>query len=76
MVSDQHSISTRHSVQSLVLPRVRSSGAKTFLYSAGKMWNALPTHLRTSNNFLSFKFGLRKHLRMEMQRKEDSDCVV
>ena len=30
MVDERHSISTRHSVQSLVLPHVKSSGAKTF----------------------------------------------
>ena len=47
-VIERHSISTRHSVQSLVLPHVKSSGATTFIFSASKMWNALPAHPKSA----------------------------
>ena len=64
-VSERHSISTRHSVQFLVLPHVKSSGAKSFIFSASKMWNALPAHLKSAPNGTTFKCRLRDHIRIE-----------
>ena len=55
MVSQEHNRYTRTSVQSLVLPHVKSAGAKSFRYSASKMWNCLPVHLIMQENFLTFK---------------------
>ena len=65
-VSERHTISTRHSVQSLVLPHVKSSGARSFLFSASKMWNALSADLKSAPNGTTFKRGLRDHIRIEM----------
>ena len=70
-VSELHSISTRHSVQSLFLPHVKSSGAKSFLFLASKMWNALPAHLESAPNGTTFKLGLRDHICIEMGRREN-----
>ena len=42
MVQERHSYNTRNSVLSLVLPRVNSSGDKSFSYIADKFWNQLP----------------------------------
>ena len=53
MVSQEHDRYTRTSVQSLVLPHVKSAGTKSFRYSASKMWNYLPVHLRMQENFLT-----------------------
>ena len=46
MVSQEHNRYT--SVQSLVLPYVKSVGAKSFLYSASEIWNCLPVGLHLS----------------------------
>ena len=66
MVSQEHDRYTRRSVQSLVLPHVKSAGAKSFRYSASKMWNRLPVHLRMQENFLTFKHAISyKDMKME-----------
>ena len=71
MVSQEHDRYTRTSVQSLVLPHVKSAGAKSFRYSASKMWNCLPVHLRMLEKKLTFKHAVRKHMWTELQRHED-----
>ena len=58
--------STRNSFLSVVLPYVKSSGKKTFRFPAGKIWNALPVSLRSAEDLLSFKKGVNKHLREEL----------
>ena len=73
MVNDQHSFFTRNSFLSVVLPHVKSSGKKTFRFSAGKIWNALPVSLRSAEDLLSFKKGVNKHLREELITKGRSD---
>ena len=49
MVNDQHSFFPRNSILSVVSPHVKSSGKKTFRFSAGKIWNALPVSLRSAD---------------------------
>ena len=71
MFSQEHDRYTRTSVQSLVLPHVKAAGAKSFRYSASKMWNRVPVHLRMQENFLTFKHAVRKHMWTELQRHED-----
>ena len=73
MVNDQHSFFTRNSFLSVVLPHVKSSGKKTFRFSAGKIWNALPVSLRSAEDLLSFKKGVNKHLREELITEARSD---
>ena len=48
MLNDQHSFFTRNSILSVVSPHVKSSGKKTFRFSAVKIWNALPVSLRSA----------------------------
>ena len=55
MVQEQHSYNTRNSVLSLVLPRVNSSGDKSFSYIAAKFWNQLPIPIRATENPLHFR---------------------
>ena len=71
MVSQEHDRYTRTSVQSLVLPHVKSAGAKSFRYSASKMWNCLPVHHIMQKNFLTFKHAVRKHMWTALQKHED-----
>ena len=73
MVSDQHSFFTRNSFLSVVLPHVKSSGKKTFRFSAGKIWNALPVSLRSAEDLLLFMKGVNKHLREELITEARSD---
>ena len=54
MVQERHSYNTRNSVLSLVLPRVNSSGEKSFSYIAAKYWNQVPIPIRTTANPLHF----------------------
>ena len=55
----------------IVLPHLTSSGAKSFLFSDSKMWNALPAHLKTAPNGTTFKRGLRDLIRIDMDRREN-----
>ena len=55
MVQERHSYNTRNSVFSLVLPRVNSSGDKSFSYIAAKFWNQLPIPIRATENPLHFR---------------------
>ena len=63
MVSHEHGRYTTTTVQSLVLPHVKSVGAKSFRYSASKMWNCIPVHLRIQGNFLTFKHAVKNTCR-------------
>ena len=54
MVQEWHSYITGNSVLSLVLPRVSSSGDKSFLYIAAKYRNELPIPIQTTKNPLYF----------------------
>ena len=69
--SGKNMTDTLEQVQSLLLPHVKSAGAKSSRYSASKMWNRLPVHLRIQENFLTFKHAVRKHMWTEVQRHED-----
>ena len=62
MVSHEDDIYTRTIVQSMVLPHVMSAGAESFRYSASKMWNCLPVHLRKQENILTFKHAVKTHM--------------
>ena len=72
MVHQQHSFFSRNSVQSVVLPRVNSAGLKSFKYSAGKEWNALPVHLRECTSIYIFKKCVRKHMQQVLEAEYES----
>ena len=61
MGQEQHSYNTRNSVLSLILPRVNSSGDKSFSYIAAKFWNQLPIPIRATENPLHFRSLIKKH---------------
>ena len=69
MVSHEHERYTRTSVQYPVLPHVKSAGGKSFRYSASKMWNRLPVHLRIQEKHLTFKHAVKKHMWTELERR-------
>ena len=73
MVNDQHFFFPRNSILSVVLPHVKSSGKKTFRFSAGNIWNVLPVSPRSAEELLSLKKGVNKHLREELFTEARSD---
>jgi len=62
MVHDHHSYSTRASVKSCVVPRIKSFGQWSFLYTAILRWNALPRSIQLCNTLTSFKKNVKKYL--------------
>ena len=61
MVKERHFCNTRNSVLSLFLPRVNSTGDKSFLYIAVNYWNQLPIPIQTAGNPLHFRSLIKKH---------------
>lgn len=62
-VSDRSRRATRNSQFSLNIPTYRTkTGQTTFLYSATKAWNALPSNIQASQNKYSFKKGVKQFL--------------
>ena len=75
MVHERHSFDTRNSVFSLVLPRVNSSGEKSFSYIAAKYWNQLLMPIRTTENPLHFRTLMKKHF-MSLVKIEDENIYI
>ena len=60
-------------MQSLVLPHVKSAGAKYFRYSTNKM--ELSTDLKMQENFLFFKHAVKKNTWTELERREEEAYI-
>ena len=57
-----HQKATRANGQNIKIPKIKTESAKRGLYYSGvKMYNALPTHLKTERSYLRFKQGLKEH---------------
>ena len=57
-----HQQATRVNGLNLKIPKVKTeSPKKGFFYSGVKIYNALPTHLKTEKFYLPFKQGLKEH---------------
>jgi len=57
-----HSYSTRFSKEGCYsIPKVGSSGAKTFAHAGCHLWNSLPAHLKNIKHLTSFKTEVKKH---------------
>ena len=75
MVNEVHGIGTRHSRASVSMPRVESSGSKSFRYTATKIWNSLPYELKSINELAVFKLKIRKHLWNELRNRSNAIYV-
>ena len=52
-----HSRKTRNSTRNLSLPQVKQSyGQRSFMFSAARLWNSLPTNLKDCNSRQFIKF--------------------
>ena len=57
-----HQKATRANGQNIKIPKIKTESAKRGLYYSGvKIYNALPTHLKTERSYLRFKQGLKEH---------------
>ena len=74
-VQERHSYNTRNSVLSLVLPRVNSSGDKSFSYIAAKFRNQLPIPIRATENPLHFRSLIKKHF-MSLVKTEEENIFI
>ena len=75
MVQEWHSKNTTNSVLSLVLPRVNSSGDKSFSYIAAKFWNQLAIPIRATENPLHFQALIKKHF-MSLVKIEEENIFI
>ena len=57
-----HTHNTRSSYLSYSIPQVKTQGSKTFNFNAIKLWNNLPTGIKTSQNISGFKTKCKKTL--------------
>ena len=74
-VCDVHSIRTRHSNNSLVVPGLGRHGQKSFLAVAIRAWNGLPFRIRGSQTFTVFKKSVRHHLFQSLREAEENSCI-
>ena len=73
MVSNAHSIGTRASQASLVVPRYRSLvGKGTFKYAGAIAWNILPLGVRSIMEKSSLKKAVKSHLLNNVRKEEPS----
>ena len=57
-----HQKATRVNGRNLKIPKVKTESAtRGFYYSGVRIYNALPTHLKTERFYLPFKQGLKEH---------------
>ena len=70
-----HNHMTRSRSNSLVVPRVKGLGSKSFLVSTIKDWNKLPVDVCNSNSVTSFKFKVKKFLRDNMLQDHHTEFL-
>ena len=70
-----HRYQTRNSQSQLQLPFHKSFGQKSFHYTAVKLWNNLPIHIRQSNTPSQFKRLVKSQLFHEIETIENDDFV-
>ena len=61
---------TRRSINSFIIPRVKSHGLKTFRFQGAKLWNELNTSLKKCSDKTLFKKYLKKLLSNRMTDSE------
>ena len=69
-----HSHSTR-SASHFILPHVKGQGKKSFKFNGIRLWNQLPSNIRSCDNKDKFKILLKKELMSKMRKEEDSNFV-
>lgn len=74
-VTDVHSYHTRNSEMCYVIPQVKTQGKLSFSYNGAKLWNSLPTFIKSLKSCDSFKFKCKAHLLDEMFTEERAEFL-
>ena len=61
-VKDLHAHNTRSNLHNFCLPNKCGKDNATFVYSAIKDWNTLPTNIKTIKYITKFKMTVKEHL--------------
>jgi hypothetical protein len=61
-VKDLHAHNTKLNLHNFCLPNTCGKDNATFVYSAIKDWNALPTNIKTIKFITKFKMTVKEHL--------------
>jgi len=69
-----HSHSTR-SQSHFILPHVKGQGKKSFKFNGIRLWNQLPSSIRSCDSKENFKKQLKQDLMLRMKNEEDCDFV-
>ena len=75
-IEEVHQHNTRKSFKSYVLPHVNSQGLTSFMYNGAKLWNSLPTKLKSIESKSSFKSKCKLFLFNKMVSTEDNEFVM
>ena len=72
LTNQSHGHFTRHSRESVVVPRFVGAGHQSFIYTASKCWNSLPPTILKSQSLVVFKQLSKKYLRDKLIAEEIS----
>jgi hypothetical protein len=67
---------TRQSLNTFVLPHVKSHGSLSFKWNGVRLWNSLPNFLKCATSKDSFKYKCKKFLFDKMVKKESMDYIM
>lgn len=72
----EQSHATRSFFQKLILPfRTSNRGLRTISYLGPRLWNALPTVIKSAGSANTFKHKIKEMFFAEIQKKEDSPYI-
>jgi len=74
-VSDQHHHFIRNAEHNFIVPRVQGVENKNFYYQGVKIWNELPTSVKSLSNKYSFKHKVKQYLRNRATNVENCDFL-
>jgi hypothetical protein len=67
-VKDVHTYNTRSNLHDFCLPKNCGKDNATFVYSAIKDWNALPTYIKTIQTIIKFKKSVKEYLLLRARK--------
>jgi hypothetical protein len=75
LIKDQHSIATRSSHHSVVIPRSGSVGKSSFADTSAIAWNSIPPDIQAIKSKDNFKSNIKSHLFNILSEVEVDDFV-
>ena len=75
-VRNSHSVNTRSSVNSLLVPRTGPYGASSFISTGSKAFNALPSQIQSMGSLVSFKSAVKSHFFNQLVNQESNTFIT